>query len=146
MKAVSLFTDGSCQGNPGPGGWAVLIVFVDARGTRHERLLTGSVPRTTNNRMELTAALEGLLALKEPCQVQLHTDSTYVITVATGGRVRTNDDLVARLRAAAASHQVTWLHVSGHTGHPENERVNRAAQRAAAAARAQSTPSEAHQR
>jgi len=93
--------------------------------------------------MELNAALEGLLALKEPCQVRLHTDSTYVITMATGGRARTNDDLVARLRAAAAQHRVTWLHVYGHAGHPENERVHRAAQRAAEAARAQSTPSEA---
>jgi ribonuclease HI len=133
MKRVEIFTDGACKGNPGPGGWAALL-----RLGAHEKELSGGEADTTNNRMELTAAIRGLEALTEPCQVQLYSDSRYVldgITKWVDGWQRRgwinaskkpvrNADLWHDLIEAAARHQVQWHWVRGHSGHPENERVD----------------------
>ena len=137
MKHVTIITDGSCLGNPGPGGWAALLVYTDARGHRHERVLCGGHPATTNNRMELQAALQALQALTEPCQITPITDSQYLQTMATGGQARANHDLVAELRQLLAQHQITVQHVYGHAGHPEHTRVD-------ALARAEATRVTAH--
>lgn len=134
-----MFTDGACRGNPGPGGWGVVLRYGD-----REKTLYGGEPHTTNNRMELTAAIQGLAALKEPCRVTLTTDSQYVrqgITQwlsgwkAKGWRTaaRTpvkNQDLWQRLDAAAARHDVRWHWVKGHSGHRENELADALANRA----------------
>jgi len=143
MRRVELFTDGACLGNPGPGGWAVLLRF-----NAHERLLSGGEACTTNNRMELRAALEGLRALKEPCEVDLYTDSQYLRKAFTEGWLsrwrqhcwRTaegspvkNRDLWEALLTAMAPHRVRLHFVEGHAGHPENERVDREARRQARA-------------
>ncbi|MBN8716789.1 ribonuclease HI [Thermomonas sp. S9] len=135
-KQVQAHTDGACLGNPGPGGWAALLHW---RGV--ERELAGGEPATTNNRMELMAAIAALEALKEPCDVVLTTDSQYVRQGMTewmpgwlrrgwktaGGEPVKNRDLWERLHAAAARHAVDWRWVKGHAGHPENERVDRLA-------------------
>ncbi|HTZ70823.1 MAG TPA: ribonuclease HI [Acetobacteraceae bacterium] len=134
--SVEIWTDGGCKPNPGPGGWAALLIF---RGV--EREVSGGEPATTNNRMELTAAAAALEALKRPCHVILHTDSQYVhngITRWHTGWVRknwrnaagdpvANYDLWQRLLAAAAPHKVEWRWVRGHAGHEMNERVDRLA-------------------
>ena len=141
---VELFTDGACLGNPGPGGWGVLL----RSGTR-ERELSGGEAQTTNNRMELMAAIAGLEALKRPCEVVLTTDSQYVkLGVeqwmarwrANGWRTSDrkpvkNQDLWERLSAALAGHRVTWHWVKGHAGHAENERADVLAREAALAVR-----------
>jgi ribonuclease HI len=130
---VEIFTDGACRGNPGPGGWAAILRY---RGV--ERELAGGEAMTTNNRMEMSAAIAALEALKRPCRVRLHTDSQYLrdgITrwlpawKARGWRTADkkpvkNIDLWQRLDEAAAPHQVAWLWVRGHAGHPENERAD----------------------
>ncbi len=130
---VDIYTDGACSGNPGPGGWGALLLW-----DGHEREIKGGAPETTNNRMELTAAIEALDALKRPMTVHLHTDSTYVrdgITKwlknwkANGWKTANrkpvkNVDLWQRLEAAAARHDVEWFWVRGHAGHPENERAD----------------------
>lgn len=130
MKNVELFTDGACRGNPGPGGWGVLLRY---NGTEKE--LYGGESHTTNNRMELTAAIEGLRALKENCQVTLTTDSEYVRKGITewlqgwkkrGWRTAArkpvkNADLWEALDTENARHQVDWHWVKGHSGHRENE-------------------------
>ncbi len=130
---IQLFTDGACSGNPGPGGWGALLCY---RG--HEKELCGGEPETTNNRMELMAAIAGLEALTKPSKVQIWTDSTYVkdgISRWMAGWKRNgwktaakkpvkNRDLWERLDRAEASHQVTWHWVKGHSGHPENERAD----------------------
>jgi ribonuclease HI len=131
MKTVDLFTDGSCRGHPGPGGWAFLRRYVDGQGRGHERVESGAVPHTTNNRLELEAVIQGLAALREPCRVELYTDSAYVLKLLNGGRARQNADSVQRLQAAATIHQVTSHYVRGHAGHPDHERVDALAQRAA---------------
>ncbi len=138
MDEVEIFTDGACKGNPGPGGWGAIL---RAKGTEKE--LFGGEPDTTNNRMELTAAIMALEALTRPCKVDLTTDSQYVrqgitqwITnwkkrgwkTANKGPVK-NADLWKRLDAAAAVHEVAWHWVRGHTGHAENERADRLANR-----------------
>ena len=136
MSEVEAFTDGACLGNPGPGGWAVLL-----RASGSERMLAGGAPATTNNRMELMAAISALEALKRPCQVTLTTDSRYVMQgieqwvpkwLANGWRTADrkpvkNQDLWQRLAAANAVHTVRWQWVRGHNGHAENERVDQAA-------------------
>ncbi len=141
---VEIFTDGACSGNPGPGGWGTILRFGAV-----ERELSGDEAPTTNNRMELMAAIAGLEALKRPCRVRLYTDSQYLrdgITKwlpgwkARGWRTAAkepvkNVDLWQRLEAAAAPHEVEFLWVRGHAGHPENERADALARRAIAASR-----------
>jgi ribonuclease HI len=136
MKEVVAFTDGACRGNPGPGGWGVVL---KAGGRVKE--LAGGEAATTNNRMELTAAIRALEALKRPCSVHLHTDSTYVRNGITewlpnwrrrGWRTASrkpvkNQDLWEALAALADRHDVTWHWVKGHAGHPGNERADRLA-------------------
>ena len=136
MKKVEAFTDGACRGNPGPGGWGVLLRFGG-----HEKELSGGEVHTTNNRMELSAAIEALKALSETCQVTLTTDSTYVrdgITQwvrkwkANGWKTATkkpvkNQDLWIALEEQCQRHVVDWQWVKGHAGHPENERADQLA-------------------
>jgi ribonuclease HI len=133
MKTVEAFTDGACRGNPGPGGWGVLM-----RAGGHVKELSGGELATTNNRMELTAAIEALAALKERCRVDLHTDSTYVRSGITEWMPRwrlrgwrtadrkpvKNQDLWLLLAAQAERHDVHWHWVKGHAGHPGNERAD----------------------
>jgi ribonuclease HI len=142
--SVALFCDGSCLGNPGPGGWAALL-RVTHEGTTHEKLLVGGEAHTTNNRMELRAAIEGLRALKRPCAVHITTDSNYVIKGMSEwihgwlkrgwknsqGKPVENKDLWLDLQQAVAGHDVKWSWVKGHAGHAENERVDEAARHAA---------------
>lgn len=140
VKTVEIFTDGACKGNPGPGGWGAIIRY----GT-HEKEISGGDPDTTNNRMEMWAAIQALNILIEPCQVKLHTDSKYVlegITKWVHGWQRNgwknaskqpvrNADLWHDLIEAVAKHEVEWIWVKGHNGHPENERADRLASDAA---------------
>jgi ribonuclease HI len=133
MKFVEIHTDGACLGNPGPGGWAALL-----RYNRQEREIAGGETHTTNNRMELTAAIMALEALREACTVALYTDSQYVrqgITEWMPGWVRRqwktaggdpvkNRELWERLHAAAQRHRIDWHWVKGHSGDPDNERVD----------------------
>ena len=137
MKSVELFTDGSCSGNPGPGGWGAIV-----RYGQHEKELSGGDAHTTNNRMELSAVIAGLEALKETCAVTLTSDSKYVCDAITKGWARSwkkngwrksdkspalNADLWERLLALLDVHSVTVVWVKGHAGHPENERCDRLA-------------------
>ena len=137
MKFVELFTDGACSGNPGKGGWGAIL-----RYEGHEKELCGGEMETTNNRMELTAVIKGLEALKEPCQVRLTSDSKYVIDAITKGWVYSwqrngwrkadkkpalNVDLWEQLLTQLERHQVEYVWVKGHQGHPENERCDRLA-------------------
>jgi len=145
MAGVEIFTDGACSGNPGPGGWGAILRF---NGTEKE--LSGAEALTTNNRMELMAAIAALEALTRPCAVTLTTDSQYVkdgLTKWIHGWKRNgwttsdkkpvkNEDLWKRLDAAAARHRVTWQWVRVHTGNPENERADALARNAIAALRA----------
>ena len=143
--SVYLYTDGACKGNPGPGGWGVLM-----RYGRHEKELFGGEAQTTNNRMELSAVIEGLAALTRPCRVVICTDSQYVKNgmekwihgwkrngwkTAAKQPVK-NAELWQRLNELAAQHQIEWQWVRGHTGHPENERADELANRGAAQAAA----------
>jgi ribonuclease HI len=132
-ESVEIFTDGACSGNPGPGGWGAILRF---RGV--ERELKGGEAQTTNNRMEMTAVLEALNALRRPCAIDLYTDSEYVKKGMTewlrGWKARgwktadkkpvKNDDLWKALDEAAARHRISWHWVKGHAGHPENERAD----------------------
>ena len=132
-KQIEVHTDGACLGNPGPGGWGALL-----RSREVERELSGGEPDTTNNRMELMAAIAALEALREPCDVILTTDSQYVRQgimdwlsnwirrgwKTAGGDPVKNRDLWERLQAASAPHTIDWRWVKGHSGHPENERVD----------------------
>jgi len=136
---VEIFTDGACRGNPGPGGWGAMLRF---KGK--ERTLKGAEAETTNNRMELTAAIVALETLSRPCAVALTTDSQYVKQGVTqwihawkrrnwrtaDGKPVKNQDLWERLEAAAAGHDVEWHWVRGHTGHPENELADQLANEA----------------
>ncbi len=143
LPLVEIATDGACKGNPGPGGWGAVLRM----GTR-ERDLSGGEPLTTNNRMELMAAIEGLRALKKPCRVMLSTDSRYVMDGLTkwihswqrnGWKTADkkpvkNADLWQALLEAARPHRIEWKWVKGHAGHPENERADKLASDAAIAA------------
>ncbi len=136
MTTVELYTDGACRGNPGPGGWAALLISGDQR-----KEVSGAEAATTNNRMELRAAIEGLGALKRRCRVELYTDSKYVLQGATewlpnwkarGWRTAArepvkNQDLWERLDAALAGQDIAWHWVKGHSGHDGNEFVDRLA-------------------
>ena len=138
MTEVELYTDGACRGNPGPGGWGVVL---RARG--RERELFGGELLTTNNRMEMTAAIEGLEALNRPCTVAVFTDSEYLRKgvaewmpkwKASGWRTSArkpvkNEDLWRRLDAATVRHRVEWHWIKGHSGHPENDRADALANR-----------------
>ena len=137
MKEVELYTDGACSGNPGPGGWGAIL-----RWAGKEKELSGGEPSTTNNRMELTAVIEGLAALREPCRVVLTSDSRYVVDGIQKGWARSwkrngwrkadkkpalNADLWDHLLTLLEIHQVKFVWVHGHQGHPENERCDRLA-------------------
>ncbi len=136
MDHVEIFTDGACSGNPGPGGWGVVM-----RAKNTERELAGAEKDTTNNRMEMMAVIAGLEALKRPCKVTVTTDSQYVMKGMTewlpGWKAKNwrtaskqpvkNADLWQRMEAAAAKHQLEWHWVRGHTGHAENERADQLA-------------------
>ncbi len=138
LPLVTIYTDGACEPNPGQGGWAALLRF-----GKHEKVLTGCEPDTTNNRMELTAAVEALKTLKEPCRVDLYTDSEYMHRGITewlpgwrrrgwkrkGGKLA-NPDLWQQLEACLGEHEVTWHWVKGHAGNPSNQRVDSLARKA----------------
>jgi ribonuclease HI len=127
---VIIYTDGACKGNPGPGGWGVLMQYKDVK-----KELYGGEKQTTNNRMELTAAIEALSALKRPSQIDLHTDSKYVLQGITewlqnwkrrgwktaGNRAVKNEDLWRRLDALIQQHDIQWIWVKGHSGNPGND-------------------------
>ena len=135
---VVIYSDGACSGNPGPGGWGAVMISGE-----HVRDICGGEPATTNHRMELMAAIQALEALKKPCKVELHTDSTYVMKGISewihGWKKRgwltadrkpvKNDDLWRRLDVARGKHDVTWKWVKGHAGHPLNERADALARR-----------------
>lgn len=142
LPVVTVYVDGACLGNPGPGGWAALLRWND-----REKVLDGAASLTTNNRMELRAAIAALQALKRPCRVEIYTDSQYLqrgITewmprwqrkgwrTARGGTVK-NRDLWQALLEAMAPHEVHWHWLRGHTGHPDNERVDELAHQVARA-------------
>ena len=137
MKHVAIYTDGACSGNPGPGGWGAILVYNGA-----EKVLSGGEAETTNNRMELTAFLTAVSQLKEPCEIELYSDSQYVINAlekgwAKGWRARgwkkadrspaLNADLWARALEEAEKHVIHYHWLKGHAGHPENERCDRLA-------------------
>jgi ribonuclease HI len=142
---VVIYTDGACSGNPGPGGWGAVLI-----AGHREKDLCGGEPATTNNRMELMAAIQALETLKRPCRVELHTDSEYLRNGITqwinGWKVRgwktadrkpvKNDDLWRRLDEARARHHVVWRWVKGHSGHPLNERADALARKGLVEARA----------
>lgn len=144
---VSIYTDGSARGNPdGPGGYGTILQYVDTSGTLHERELSAGYKKTTNNRMELMAVIVGLEALNRPCEVELYSDSKYVIDAFEKNWVESwlkngwknsqkkpvkNIDLWKRLLEAKKQHQVHFHWVKGHAGHPENERCDRLATSAA---------------
>ena len=131
---IDIFTDGACSGNPGPGGWGAIL-----RSSGHEKEISGGEAATTNNRMELMAVIEGLKALKNASPVTIHTDSRYVMDGASkwilnwkkkGWKTADkkpvkNEDLWRALDEAMARHQIHWIWVAGHSGHPENERAEK---------------------
>ncbi len=140
LKNIAIYTDGSCLGNPGPGGWAALLVY---RG--REKMLSGNQTETTNNRMELTAVIKALSVLKEPCHIELFTDSKYVMDgtlqwmpnwkkknwINSKKEPVKNVDLWQQLDKEIEDHQINWHWVKGHSGHPQNERVDDEARRQA---------------
>ncbi len=144
MEEVDIYTDGACSGNPGPGGWGAIL-----RSGPHEKEVWGGEPATTNNRMELLAVIRALNSLKRPVRARVHTDSQYVQKGISewihGWKARgwktaakepvKNADLWRELDAAAGRHQVEWLWVRGHSGHPENERADELARRGVDATR-----------
>ena len=145
MKPVVVYTDGACSGNPGPGGWAAIIQ--DGPDATSERVVSGGERATTNQRMELMAAIEGLAALSSRRRVRLHSDSAYVVNcfrdrwwerwerggwLGAGHKPVTNRDLWERLLAETRRHDVTWVKVAGHAGDPLNERVDQLARAEAA--------------
>lgn len=134
MKKVQIYSDGACSGNPGPGGWGTIVVY-----NGHEKELSGGEKQTTNNRMELSGAIAGLAALKEPCEVTLTSDSKYLVDAVTLGWAKgwrkngwkkpdkkpaLNPDLWERLLALLDVHKVKFVWVRGHNGHPYNERCD----------------------
>lgn len=137
MKRVALYTDGACSGNPGPGGWAYVLIYRE-----HRREMSGYELHTTNNRMELTAAIEGLSALKEPCEVELYTDSAYLANgflkhwidgwqrrgwLTADKKPVENQDLWKRLIDLDKAHSIHWIKVKGHADNVENNRCDKLA-------------------
>jgi ribonuclease HI len=137
MKEVRIYTDGACSGNPGKGGWGTILLYEGK-----EKVLSGYDPETTNNRMELTAAIEGLKALKYPCRVELYSDSSYLVNAFNNGWIRgwksngwrnsgkeevRNRDLWEILDALAAIHEITWIKVKGHSDNELNNRCDKLA-------------------
>ena len=137
MKEVTLYTDGACSGNPGPGGWGAILIYKD-----YKKEMSGGDKETTNNKMELTAAIEGLKALKEPCRVKLYSDSKYLIDGITKGWARSwqqkgwkksdgkpalNVDLWEQILELDEYHEIEYIWVKGHAGNPNNERCDRLA-------------------
>ncbi|MCE5335994.1 MAG: ribonuclease HI [Desulfobacteraceae bacterium] len=136
LKAVEIFTDGACTGNPGPGGWGAILRYKDI-----EKEISGFERRTTNNKMELSAVIEALKLLKEPCRIRIHTDSMYLKNGITqwirnwkrNGWLTSekmpvkNRELWEALDALCSKHMVQWIWVKGHAGHPENERCDQLA-------------------
>ena len=138
-KHITLYTDGACSGNPGPGGWAGLLMY-----NGRERVVTGAEKLTTNNRMELAAVVESIRVLKEPCVIAVHTDSAYIANAFNEGWIENwlrrgwmtagkkpvkNQDLWQQLDDQASRHRIEWRWVKGHSGHPENERADALANR-----------------
>jgi len=134
MKRIEMFTDGACKGNPGPGGWCAILRYNGV-----EKVVSGGEKDTTNNRMELSAVLFGLRALKEPCHITLQSDSKYVLdSISKGwvygwqkkgwkksdGKPALNVDLWQQLLAEIAKHEIEYVWIKGHAGHPENERCD----------------------
>ncbi len=142
---VKIFTDGSSRGNPGPGGYGAVLQYVDTKGQLHEKELSAGYARTTNNRMELLGVIVALEALNRPCEVELVSDSQYVVKAfqdhwidgwikknwKRGSEPVKNTDLWKRLLQATARHQIQWIWIKGHAGHAENERCDQLATRAA---------------
>ena len=143
---VDIFTDGAARGNPGPGGYGTVMRFTDSKGVRHEKELSQGYEHTTNNRMELMAVVAGLEALKRPCSITLYSDSQYVVNAFNQHWVEgwlkrgwknakkepvKNVDIWKRLLAAKEMHDVEFVWVKGHAGHPENERCDELATAAA---------------
>lgn len=144
---VRIFTDGAARGNPdGPGGYGAILQYTDPKGVLHERELSEGFEKTTNNRMELMAAIAALEALNRPCEVELYSDSKYLTDafnrnwidswlkrnwIKSDKKPVLNTDLWERLLRAAGPHDITWIWVKGHSGHPENERCDRLATEAA---------------
>lgn len=139
MKHVYIYTDGACRGNPGPGGWGAIL-----RYNNHEKILSGAEDHTTNNRMELTAAVAALAAMKEPCIIELYTDSKYLQKGIkewihqwkkqgwrkSDKKLVKNADLWKALDLAASRHQITWHWIKGHSGHPDNDMADLIANKA----------------
>jgi ribonuclease HI len=134
---VIVYTDGACSGNPGPGGWGALLMW-----NGKEKEISGGSPATTNNRMEMQAVIEALRILKKPCRVKIHSDSALIINAFQNGWIKNwikrgwkkadkkpveNEELWKEMLQAMNSHEVEWIKVKGHSGHPENERVDRLA-------------------
>lgn len=145
MKKIEIFTDGACQGNPGPGGWGAIL-----RYNGHEKEISGGNAHTTNNRMELLSVIESLTLLKEPCEVTLYSDSKYVCDAISKGWAKSwqqkgwkksnnspalNSDLWEKLLTLIDTHKVTVVWVKGHAGHSENERCDKLAVLAASKAK-----------
>lgn len=142
MKKVEIYTDGACSGNPGPGGWGAVLRYRSANGQVFEKELSGGDAATTNNRMELTAFIEAVGLLKEPCEIRYCSDSQYVINGLEKGWAKSwrargwkkadkspalNPDLWAKALELAERHRITYVWVKGHAGHPENERCDQLA-------------------
>lgn len=149
-KNVMIYTDGACSGNPGPGGWAAILTYGE-----HTREISGFVPDTTNQRMELTAAIEGLSALREPCFAELYSDSAYLINAfeqnwfsrwQKNGWLNAkkqpveNRDLWMKLLELSKVHQIKWIKVKGHAGHRYNERCDELARQAINNGKSQKCP------
>lgn len=148
MKEITIYTDGACRGNPGPGGFGSVLIFVDTKGDIHRKELSGGYRLTTNNRMEILAFIEALEALKEPCRIDLYSDSKYVVDAITQGWIEKwkrfgwykdakrkekakNVDLWKRLESAMAGHEITFHWVKGHADDQENNRCDELAVSAA---------------
>jgi ribonuclease HI len=148
MREVSVYTDGACRGNPdGPGGYGVVLEYIDIQNNMHRKELSGGYSKTTNNRMELTAVLKGLLALNKPCNIKLYTDSQYIVKAFNEGWLNNwmrnnwkrgkkkedvkNVDLWKKILLAKDKHNVEFIWVKGHASHPQNERCDELATTAA---------------